>query len=113
MILSLSLFIYLIRDIKLTTRQAKQLTSQLKQSKQQAEKLSQSVIDSKDAFFKGINNQFDVWQLTPREREVALLLIKGQSWPQDSGQSDKWINAPFFGIVDAVEGAKNDQKTSP
>jgi hypothetical protein len=24
---------------------------------------------------------------------------------------DKWINAPFFGIVDAVEGAKNDQKT--
>ena len=36
-----------------------------------------------------------------------------QSWPQDSGQSDKWINAPFFGIVDAVEGAKNDQKTSP
>ena len=38
---------------------------------------------------------------------------KGESWPQDSGQSDKWINAPFFGIVDAVEGAKNDQKTSP
>uniref|UniRef100_UPI0040488F9D hypothetical protein n=1 Tax=Yoonia sp. TaxID=2212373 RepID=UPI0040488F9D len=25
-----------------------------------------------------------------------------ESWPQDSGQSDKWINAPFFGIVDAV-----------
>jgi len=46
-------------------------------------------------------------------RKLAQRLDHSQSWPQDSGQSDKWINAPFFGIVDAVEGAKNDQKTSP
>jgi hypothetical protein len=25
-----------------------------------------------------------------------------QSWARNSGQPDKWINAPFFGIVDAV-----------
>ena len=31
--------------------------------------------------------------------------VVSKSWPQYSGQLDKWISAPFFGIVDAVEGA--------
>lgn len=54
------------------------------------------------------------WLETPFYLQGFMIRNAGEeSWPQDSGQSDKWINAPFFGIVDAVEGAKNDQKTSP
>jgi DNA-binding CsgD family transcriptional regulator len=87
--LSLILFVYLIRDITWSTKQAKLLSSQLNQSRQHAEQLSQAVIDSKKAFFNAINSQFDVWQLSPREKEIALLMIKGLSNSEIANVCDK------------------------
>ena len=34
---------------------------------------------SKKAFFTAIDSQFDEWRLTPTEKEIALLLVKGLS----------------------------------
>ena len=74
------------------------------------------MLSSKDGLFdkaKGRIVGADDYLTKPFGRAELIDVLERQSWPQDSGQSDKWINAPFFGIVDAVEGAKNDQKTSP
>jgi len=78
-LLSLAMFIYLIRDITWRSKQASLLVTQLKKSKLHAEQLSQRVIESKKTFFNAINEQFELWQLTPVEKEVALLLVKGLS----------------------------------
>jgi DNA-binding CsgD family transcriptional regulator len=76
-LLSLGLFIYLAFDIRLRSQQALLLANNLKNEKQRSENLSKQVLDTKKAFFNAMYEQFDTWQLTPTEKEVALLLVKG------------------------------------
>jgi DNA-binding CsgD family transcriptional regulator len=38
---------------------------------------------------QAINEQFDAWGLTPSEREVALLLLKGHGHKQIAGQTNR------------------------
>lgn len=78
-VLSLTLFVYLIWDIYRRTKQTRQLAKQLEQSHQQIEQISKAVIESKKKFFDAIQDQFDQWQLSPKEKDVALLLVKGYS----------------------------------
>lgn len=77
--LSLALFIYLGWDIYRRTKKTKFLTLELEQSHQKIEQISKELIESKKKFFEAIQDQFDRWHLSPKERDVALLLIKGYS----------------------------------
>ena len=78
-ILSLGMFIYLTLDIRQRSKQAQLLSEQLKVSRDKFQDLSQQVIASKKSFFEAIDKQFDIWEFTKTEKEVALLLVKGLS----------------------------------
>ena len=78
-LLSSGLFCYLIIDIIRRSRSSARLTLQLQQTQNQVGKLNQEIQITKTAFLRAIDTQFDLWELTSTEREVALMLIKGYS----------------------------------
>ncbi|UTP73411.1 LuxR C-terminal-related transcriptional regulator [Alteromonas sp. LMIT006] len=94
-LLSSSIFIFLIRDIRQRSKQAQLLAQQLKVSKARSDSLSKKVIETKAQFFNAIAEQFEQWGLTSTEKEVALLLVKGLSnfeIAEVRGKSEKTIS---------------------
>lgn len=94
-ILSSSIFVFLVNDIKKRSKQAQLLVQQLRLSKAHSDNLSKKVIETKAKFFEGIAEQFDHWELSKTEKEVALLLVKGLSnfeIAEVRGKSEKTIS---------------------
>lgn len=60
-------------------RQTEQLESQLQQSREDAERWRREAEEALEGLGEAIDRQFDRWELTPAEREVALFLLKGLS----------------------------------
>lgn len=77
--LSLSVFLYLINDIRLRSNAAKLLASQLREAQRKTSEMSEQLRKSQQSFFSAIQEQFDIWSLTPSEKDVALFLLKGLS----------------------------------
>lgn len=76
-IISLGLFIYLMKDIFTRSEQTKYLLRQLHSSQVQQKMLSEQLQSSKHSFFDAINAQFATWKLTDAENDIALFLLKG------------------------------------
>ncbi len=70
---------FLIIEMRRRTRTLKKLSRQLKEAKHQHDKISEQFKTARHDYFKAIESQFNEWQLSTSEQEVALLILKGLS----------------------------------
>lgn len=76
----LTVLVYLWRYLPLTLRQTNlALTTQLVKKHQDIENWKQKAADTMKGFSRLISTQFEEWELSKAEKEVALLLLKGLS----------------------------------
>jgi DNA-binding NarL/FixJ family response regulator len=73
---------YLIIEMRHRTRSLKHLSQQLKDSQRQQTQLSEQFKAARHDYAKAIERQFNIWQLSMSEQEVALLILKGLSIPE-------------------------------
>ncbi len=71
------------RDVSLDARHARQqvreLATRLEETRKEAERWRNEARDALDELGAAIDREFERWQLTAAEKEVALLLLKGLS----------------------------------
>lgn len=79
MALAICGLVFMWRRFDLVQRHAKQLTADLKAARQEAQRFREEAHDALRGLGEAIDKQFARWLLTPAEREVALLLLKGLS----------------------------------
>lgn len=100
-LLSLSFAIVLFRGWRRTARALERTQASLAESgrelaRRQAERdhWRRSAEQALLGFSRAIDQQFDAWQLTPAERDVALLLLKGEGHKQAAahlGRSERTV----------------------
>ncbi len=78
-IFSLGLAIYLLRGWRRTTRALARTRVELAERREERDAWRRSARAALDGLAEAMDGQFRRWGLTPAEREVALLLIKGYS----------------------------------
>ena len=79
MALALSGAVGLWRQLRRARRRATQLTVDLATARREAERFRNEARDALRGLGEAIDHQFLRWELTPAEREVGLLLLKGLS----------------------------------
>lgn len=67
------------RQLRLVRRHAEQLTVDLATARRDAERFGEEAREALRGLGEAIDRQFARWELTPAEREVGLLLLKGLS----------------------------------
>jgi len=67
------------RQLRSSRQQAARLSVDLATARQEAERFRNEARDALHGLGEAIDRQFTRWQLTPAEREVGLLLLKGLS----------------------------------
>ena len=67
------------RQIRMTRRQAEQLRVDLAEATEAADRFRSDARDALRGLGEAIDRQFERWKLTPAERDVAMLLLKGLS----------------------------------
>ena len=65
------------RQGRAARREAAQLTRDLEAARQQAERFHEEAKEALRGLGEAIDHQFARWTLTPAEREIALLMLKG------------------------------------
>ncbi len=75
----------LIFRLRSLGREQWELRHQLAASQEEARRWQSEAADLLDGLAAAIDRQFDRWQLTPAERDVALLLLRGLSHKQVAG----------------------------
>lgn len=76
---SLLLFISVIYDIFKKKKALTTLKVDLKEAKDRQFQISAELKKSKKDFWQAVMQQFETWQLSPKETEVATFLLKGLS----------------------------------
>ncbi|MEE4276958.1 MAG: LuxR C-terminal-related transcriptional regulator [Halieaceae bacterium] len=71
--------IFLIRDIRRRTVAMQQLRETLNLSDARLQTLGDQLREARRAFALTIRDQFQAWQLTQSEQEIAMLMLKGLS----------------------------------
>jgi DNA-binding NarL/FixJ family response regulator len=79
MVFALAGVIALGRQVVMTTRQAQQLRVDLEAARREAQRFREEAADALRGLGEAIDRQFGRWNLTPAERDVGLLLLKGLS----------------------------------
>ncbi len=75
-------------------RSATELAHSLESQRAERDAWRRSAESALDGLGRAIDAQFDAWQLTPAEREVALLVLKGRSHKQIArltGRSERTV----------------------
>lgn len=83
-ILSGALVFYLILDMRRRTKRLKCLAVSLKEAEQNVHKITEQFKQAKQQYFEEIQKQFNEWNLTESEKEVALLMLKGLNFQEIS-----------------------------
>lgn len=100
-VLALAGVFYIFKDLnklKHDLQSERELTANLKQEAAQWRQQSKEYLDG---LSKLINEQLDHWQLTPAEKEVAFLLLKGMSLKEVAsvrGTSEKTARAQSLSV---------------
>ena len=68
-----------LREVREARRATVALTERLKATEAEAARWRQEARDHLEGLSAALDRQFDSWQLSPAEKEVALLLLKGLS----------------------------------
>lgn len=71
--------IYLIIDIRRRTRHVRDLSDKLVTANTKINSMTEQFRLAKEEFIKAVDAQLDAWNLTPSEKEVSRLLLKGLS----------------------------------
>ncbi len=77
--------VMLILRLRSLDREQRELRHQLAASQDEARRWQSEAADLLEGLATAIDRQFDRWQLTPAERDVALLLLRGLSHKQVAG----------------------------
>lgn len=91
---SLSFVVYLWRGWRRTSRSLEATRRTLEERSAERDAWHEAAHHALEGLSKAINAQFDAWELTPAEREVALGLLKGHSHKQIanlSGRSERTV----------------------
>jgi len=70
-------------------RSVDELTRRLEESSADRDRWRESAEHALEGFGRAIDAQFALWELTPSEREVALLLLKGHSHKAIARRTDR------------------------
>lgn len=73
------LSLHLLKEAKLTRELMRQMQQEVQHQRQQAEQWQEETRTLLQGLSVSINEQFERWQLTHSEKEVALFLLKGLS----------------------------------
>ncbi len=76
--------IYLIFDIRKRTQHFTLLKEKLADSTDQLNNITEEMKSARTQYSQVIHEQFEQWQLTKSEQEVAMLLLKGLSFKEIS-----------------------------
>lgn len=79
---------YLIVEMRSRTRQLEQLTQTLSRADQQIANITQEMRSARRQYSELIHQQFEAWQLTLSEQQVAMLLLKGLSFKEIAAVRD-------------------------
>lgn len=77
--LALAGLVVLWRQFRFVQRQAERLTVDLAAARREAQRFREEAHDALRGLGEAIDRQFTRWSLSPAEREVGLLLLKGLS----------------------------------
>lgn len=81
-LVSIGGIIYLFRAMQARQRELEAVRTQLNQTHEHLSEARQQLRSAGHAYQTVIQQQFDAWQLTPSEKEVAALLLKGLSFDE-------------------------------
>jgi len=81
-------FVFLILEISQRTKHITHLKDELAKSDFQLRNVSEEMQLARTKYSEVINQQFNNWELTKSEQEVAMLLLKGLSFREISGVRD-------------------------
>ncbi|MGH1462688.1 MAG: helix-turn-helix transcriptional regulator [Neptuniibacter sp.] len=84
LLLSVSAIVYLLQKNIVEVQQKEQFLQELEEAKEQLKNTSDQLKIGKSNFIKLINWQFDEWGLSPGEKEIGLLILKGLSFEEIS-----------------------------
>lgn len=73
---------FLLRETRLRRRELETVSAQLRSTRAELSQSREHVRMAGQELMKVIHEQFDQWMLTPSEREVAGLLLKGLSFEE-------------------------------
>jgi DNA-binding NarL/FixJ family response regulator len=73
---------YLVLEMRRRTRELHALTATLSSSDQQLANITNEMKNARRQYSEAIHQQFDDWQLTDGEQQVALQLLKGLSFKE-------------------------------
>lgn len=79
-LLSAAAFCYLVLEMRSRTRIVRTLAADLQRSHAALADLNGEMARARRAYAEAIQDQFNRWQLTQSEQEVAMLLLKGLSF---------------------------------
>ena len=77
--------IFLIKNIYALTSDISRLKQELLLSDDKLRDISDEMKNARHEYSAVIQNQFELWSLTPSEQNVAMLLLKGLSFKEISG----------------------------
>lgn len=72
--------LYMIFEMRLRTREVQRLERHLSQADEDLVSLSSEIAQARQRYSEAIQKEFDQWNLTLSEQQVALLLLKGLSF---------------------------------
>lgn len=87
-LLSALAFCYLIFEMRSRSRSMRRLSADLRQSDAALSNLSSEMARARRAYSEAIQHQFNRWNLTQSEKEVAMMLLKGLSFREISSLRD-------------------------
>lgn len=79
LVLSLVGFIYLVFEMRRRTRAMAQLRQSLSVNQERLDSLGVELREARAQHGKAVRNEFEAWQLTESEQQVAMLMLKGLS----------------------------------
>jgi DNA-binding CsgD family transcriptional regulator len=74
--------VYLLWEMRKRTHSLRRLTVDLSKADQQLENLNSEMKRARREFSEVIQHQFEQWQLTDSEQQVAMLMLKGLSFKE-------------------------------
>ncbi len=78
--LAISLIVYLVLELKQKKRDLIELASELKTTEYSLNQSTAFIHNARREYSQVIHQQFDEWQLSESQQQIALLLLKGLSF---------------------------------
>lgn len=76
--------LYLIHDIRQSTRRLEKLSQELLLSNRKVGQLNDDMKKAREQYSESVKQQLEQWQLTNSEKEVAMLMLKGLNFQEIS-----------------------------